>query len=165
MKDAVVILQDYLVQSDLKVANLKNLTNAEYHEPIDAYWSELKHNTTPGISGSCLPVSATAEDIMELYTMMIEKGVDKCAPGGQQPESDDEFVRIYRLLFRSILEWALLTMAAVMGIPLIIIILLLPIASVVGCLEAFCGVKCGPIANSHATASTAAVAKPSPPLK
>uniref|UniRef100_A0A1I7YVJ3 Peptidase_M13_N domain-containing protein n=1 Tax=Steinernema glaseri TaxID=37863 RepID=A0A1I7YVJ3_9BILA len=152
MKDAVAILHDSLVQSDLKVANLKNLTYAEYHEPIDAYWSELKHNTTPGISGSCLPVNATAEDIMELYTMMIDKRVDKCVPEGEQPIYP---VIIAQLIFESLFEWVLLMIAVVVVPPIILLLIL----CLVGCLATSCDVKRGPIATFNANASTAAATK------
>uniref|UniRef100_A0A1I7ZS75 Uncharacterized protein n=1 Tax=Steinernema glaseri TaxID=37863 RepID=A0A1I7ZS75_9BILA len=83
-KASEAILNKTLAEFDLKVDELKEITHAEYHEPIDTFWSDLKQNSTPGILKSCLPVDAGAELIREEYKTMIDLRVTECVPIGEQ---------------------------------------------------------------------------------
>uniref|UniRef100_A0A1I8ALJ7 Transmembrane protein n=1 Tax=Steinernema glaseri TaxID=37863 RepID=A0A1I8ALJ7_9BILA len=95
-KTRVAALKEALLQIDQKVDELKKQTHAQYHEPLDTFWSDLKRNTTPGILESCLSVDASAEGIVEEYRTIVDLHVSSCVPGGKQkPEFD------YNLVFAS----------------------------------------------------------------
>uniref|UniRef100_A0A1I8A1L3 Zgc: n=1 Tax=Steinernema glaseri TaxID=37863 RepID=A0A1I8A1L3_9BILA len=83
-KTTVAALKEALLQIDQKVDELKKQLHAEYHEPIDTFWSDLKRNITPGILESCLPGEANVEAIVEEYRTMVEQRVSSCAPEGKE---------------------------------------------------------------------------------
>uniref|UniRef100_A0A1I8AMD2 Uncharacterized protein n=1 Tax=Steinernema glaseri TaxID=37863 RepID=A0A1I8AMD2_9BILA len=82
--DAAVTLNASLAPFELKVAQLKEGSLAKFRDFIDAYWSNLKRSTVPGIFQRCLPKDFSAENIIEKYTKMVQLRVTHCIPPGER---------------------------------------------------------------------------------
>uniref|UniRef100_A0A1I7ZTG2 Transmembrane protein n=1 Tax=Steinernema glaseri TaxID=37863 RepID=A0A1I7ZTG2_9BILA len=102
--DVVTTLSDVLVQFDFKIAELKNQTHPEYHEHIDTFWSDLKRNTTPGISESCLPRDASLEDVVKEFRKITDLRMSTCVPIGVQKYE----IHVVLLPMFGVLAWGFL---------------------------------------------------------